>query len=281
MVTSKHSMRESIEGQLTFSQPEFHVNQRVLPGSEKARRMTVGSGLKCSALLTSASPVGFVLKTLLASSVWTSRLATLTWRVKPLTLKKWVRSSSKSSKKSKVLVIKSRRLLFQLVPKVRHTGGIESGLLGTMTNTGTKGRSAKFKAGKRSPLPQEIPALLHTPRAIYGEHPGMMGKSHLTGQVIGLLKTPSSQLMEGRKPRGDSQPTGTLAQQMEGVILPTPAVRDYRGHGNSKARDTLDSLIEVGVTKGQAGKKTGMKLQPAFVEYLMGYPIGFTGIKED
>jgi|HubBroStandDraft_6_1064221.scaffolds.fasta_scaffold00472_3 site-specific DNA-cytosine methylase len=47
---------------------------------------------------------------------------------------------------------------------------------------------------------------------------------------------------------------------------------------NAKPRDTMDSLIETGATKGQTGTKTGLKLQPNFVEWMMGYPQGWTDL---
>jgi hypothetical protein len=47
-----------------------------------------------------------------------------------------------------------------------------------------------------------------------------------------------------------------------------------------KPRDNVDSLIERGGTKGQIGKPTGLKLQPAFVEWMMGYPEGWTELPD-
>ena len=61
--------------------------------------------------------------------------------------------------------------------------------------------------------------------------------------------------------------------------IPTPATRDYKGGCESNPYDTLDSLVETGATKNGDGKKTGLKLQPAFVEWMMGYPLGFTHVE--
>jgi hypothetical protein len=55
------------------------------------------------------------------------------------------------------------------------------------------------------------------------------------------------------------------------------AARDWKG-GGSQGRDSVDSLIEQGATKGQTGAKTGLKLQPNFVEWMMGYPQGWTDL---
>jgi len=61
-------------------------------------------------------------------------------------------------------------------------------------------------------------------------------------------------------------------------LLPTVESWDYKGEKPENPYDCLDSLIETGATKDQVGKKTGMKLQPAFVEWMMGFPIGWTDL---
>jgi hypothetical protein len=54
-------------------------------------------------------------------------------------------------------------------------------------------------------------------------------------------------------------------------MLPTPQARDGRGAA-VKTRDDLDSMVEMGSTKGGIGQKTGLKLQPELVEWMMGLP---------
>ncbi len=56
------------------------------------------------------------------------------------------------------------------------------------------------------------------------------------------------------------------------AMIPTPSTRDWKGASVTKARDTLDSLVETGATKGETGKKTGLRLQPGFALWMMGYP---------
>lgn len=69
---------------------------------------------------------------------------------------------------------------------------------------------------------------------------------------------------------------GVKVQNVIGM-LPTAQARDWKG-GARKGRDQLDSVIEMGASKGQTGEKTGMKLQPAFVEWMMGFPQGWTDL---
>lgn len=59
------------------------------------------------------------------------------------------------------------------------------------------------------------------------------------------------------------------------AMLPTPTARDSRGTGKEghPSRDTVDYLIEKGTRKGQmVGKPTGLRLQPSFALWMMGYP---------
>lgn len=106
MTTSSHST-EPTTPELTCSQGDFLANLSVSPGSEKARQMTVRSGLKCSALLTAQNPVGSLVRTLLESSAWNSTISFLTW---------------------KASATPRGRLLFRLVPSMPDTDATEFGL---------------------------------------------------------------------------------------------------------------------------------------------------------
>ncbi|XYJ23054.1 DNA cytosine methyltransferase [Bacillus velezensis] len=52
----------------------------VLPGSEKARKMTATSGRKCLGSSKSLNPLGLLVKTLLTSQTWNSTARYLTWK---------------------------------------------------------------------------------------------------------------------------------------------------------------------------------------------------------
>lgn len=94
------------------SQEDFLANLSVLPGSDEARRMTVRSGLKCSALLKKQDPVGCLVKTLLESSTWHSTMCFLNWKAKGTP---------------------QGRLYFQLAPSTPRTDETGCGLLDTPT----------------------------------------------------------------------------------------------------------------------------------------------------
>ena len=84
----------------------------VLPGSERAKEMTVTSGRKCLELLKSSGPLGLLAKMLLESSIWVSNKRFLTWKVRDT---------------------KFKRLIFQLVPSMPPTKELDYGLLPTIT----------------------------------------------------------------------------------------------------------------------------------------------------
>jgi len=68
---------------------------------------------------------------------------------------------------------------------------------------------------------------------------------------------------------GDDLPT------VIGAMLPTPATRDYRSEKCSP--ETYDRNARP--LSEELGTRTGMKLQPAFVEWMMGLPEGWTAIE--
>ena len=100
------------------------------------------------------------------------------------------------------------------------------------------------------------------------------------GCESGLLHTPrSSEHEEDReqfvKRNNDRTMDCYPGLSTQIAMLPTPQLRDYRGYARVNSESTYFMLNE------EVGKRTGLKLQPAFVEHLMGYSIGFTEIGED
>ena len=52
-------------------------------------------------------------------------------------------------------------------------------------------------------------------------------------------------------------------------MLPTASSRDW------KDGDSYDKVPENSLLPRRVGNRTGLKLQPAFVEWMMGFPIGY------
>lgn len=67
-----------------------------------------------------------------------------------------------------------------------------------------------------------------------------------------------------------------------GLHWPTPSASDHKGAGkNGKPRDRLDYAVEMGKTKSKtyAAPAVGGRLSPTWVEWLMGWPLGWTDLK--
>lgn len=119
-------MSETLD-RTTYQQPTLFAadslaSHTVSPGSDEARQMTATSGRNIAALLPNSGPLGWLVKTLLASSQLSSTRRYLIW---------------------KVSATPQRRSVFQLVPLTPRTSGNESTLLPTVAATDWKGRSGK------------------------------------------------------------------------------------------------------------------------------------------
>jgi hypothetical protein len=66
---------------------------------------------------------------------------------------------------------------------------------------------------------------------------------------------------------------------------PTPCATDYKGAGkNGELRDQLDYAVERGATKSndysmEVDLEAGGHLNPTWVEWLMGWPLGWTDLR--
>jgi hypothetical protein len=72
METYEEQILAGFEEELQSCPQEYLASLRVLPGSGKAKVMTVGSGRQCSMLLEQSNPLGAFSRILLESLAWTS-----------------------------------------------------------------------------------------------------------------------------------------------------------------------------------------------------------------
>ena len=96
--------------QLTLFAEATPASLSHVPGRDRAKQMTVISGLKCLDLYEKSGPIGSLQRMLLGMSTWASTVCFLTWKVK---------------------ATKQQHLLFQLAPSTPRTEEIGSGLLRT------------------------------------------------------------------------------------------------------------------------------------------------------
>jgi len=245
-LTSKILRQRTLDGELAStarpsSAGDFHASRSVVPGSDEARRMTVTSGRKCLESCGSSGPLGCLERMLLESSIWNSKLVVLTWKVKAMP---------------------SGRSLFQLAGSVLGTG--ENGclsLLPTPTTqeaetecelTETGRRKTKTGDGSHSLNLARTVKMWPTPKAEerggYQRDQGIKGKERLT--LTGAVK-----------------------------LWPTPTARDYRdqhGRDSEAFRKRLDHPRGVNLVEELQRRGVTGQLNPPWVEWLMGFPIGWT-----
>jgi DNA (cytosine-5)-methyltransferase 1 len=155
-------------------------------------------------------------------------------------------------------------LLFRLAPSTPRTEGIESGLLpspksievdASKTSKGTHGFNRIASDGREwgNNLGTLIP-MLPSPRAGNpGSRPNKKGGKILAEEIAkaGMLPTPKA---------------------IDGIV------RHSEKMARKKTENNGDVDLSIAIMMSQDGKRTGMKLQPAFVEWMMGFPIGWTEI---
>lgn len=138
----------------------------------------------------------------------------------------------------------------------------------------------KMKAIKRKRLLfQLVPSALRTGATGFG----LLATPNTLDAIA--PKTEKAVIRESTITRPNRTTFSNLRDQIfHGYLLPTPAARDHNGT-NSEAhlskgkghRGRLPNFIK----SPASGLNTGMKLQPAFVEWMMGLPDGWTDIERN
>ena len=146
---------------LTSSAEDTPASHSAPPGSAEAHRMIATSGRNICDLYKSCGHPGSLGRMLLVTSAWDSTKCWLTWRER---------------------VTPGKRLLFQLVPSMPRTAGIESGWLPTPQNATSQGASmeaSKKEARRlhpqgRNALAAQIASMLPTPGAMGSNNCGRL-----------------------------------------------------------------------------------------------------------
>ena len=255
---------------LMLSAGDTPASHSAWPGSKEAQRMTATSGRKCSAYYRRSGPVGSFARMFMAMCPWDSTKCYLTWKVK---------------------ATPRNHLLFQLAPSMPRTEGTDSGLL--PTKTASSYGTQKSREGNRSRPSLETMArtgLIHTPTATANQaSPSMVEKGSgwwTTPTTMDYLPPRSPEalkrLAEGVR-KGRTRP-GTLREQTNPEscrMWGTPRASEYKGTGPLGSKSHIHA-VKKGYLVGQVQEKeqiTG-KLNPQWVEWLMGYPVGWTDLKD-
>ena len=276
-------------GQMSMFSAEASLDpasRSALPGSEEARRMTVTSGLKCLELYRNSGPLGSLVRTLLESSIWRSTRCTLIWKTK---------------------VTPSKRLLFRLVPSTRRTGGTEyvswAGndqraiyFIPTPRAQNIKTSEKAKRESKSSPGLADYIQMFPTPTRFDATCGDLAGKEY-TGtrhamkliQAAKLWRTPAASDSEGRgtyatydayKERLNKGKQISLANQVKFPELwptPTTGAGMCGGTGNYQQLKRLEESGQITPEERRSmAAGNGGQLNPDWVEWLMGLPVGWT-----
>src|ERR1051325_985829 len=246
------------------------VSPQVSLESEKGRQMTVGSGRRLLPLLKESSPLGYVLKTLLESSVWNNPLCRLTWKATgilskrrfdvkvifgPLSPEKLNSSFAILSRQSKNSDMRSLPLLFQLAVSEHGTGDTGSGLWAT-------------------------------PRAYsHGPDSNRQGLTTLDVQVRNLYPTPTAgEHTQNRSASPNAKVRATLVGMARYGLFPTPDARDANAEGFEAGKRRLKKHstcgLQTAVRLDYPTPTASGQLNPTWVEWLMGFPLGWTDLED-
>lgn len=263
-----------------FSLEDSPANLSPLLAEERERTITATSGHRCFERYGRYTPLGSLVKMLLASRRWWSPAKSLRWDAQTIFSKRITyierkadSPSTKSVQTSKPKDIPSNRLLFQLVPSEHRTEETESGLLPTVQ---TQGLKLCNKKGKTEFVPLD---LLPTPNAMDIAHKDMeinergrrnpkRGKTdHSLGledmAVAKLLPTPCS--IEATKFTKTINPNSQMGQGLTALavngLLPTPTAMEVK-HSNR-----VKGLKEQGV-KGMYSRKNGALRPNGLTDFL-------------
>lgn len=262
------------------------ASRSVSPASEREQQTTAISGRKCFAQYERSGPLGLLVKTLLESSQWYNPAVRLQWKVKPLYLKRLTkkRYSNRNtlSKPSAEILnkkdITSSRLLFRLVPSVRHTGEIGFGLLPTVQTQGLKICNEKGKTEfinlKLLPTPTAMmPSDQDMKKLDAGRQAVRRRKGNGNGFGVtlnemakkGLLPTPNARDSDkySKKYKPNSQSGSALPAN---GMLPTPTANCWKtpcDHGTGSPNLQTHIARICGETS---------QLNPLFVAEMMGFP---------
>jgi hypothetical protein len=243
--------------------------------------MTVTSGQKCVALLTKSDPLGAFSKMLLDTSLWVSTRCYLTWKPK---------------------TTPQGRLLFQLAVSMPRTEEIGSGLWLTPTSVQAdehpdkmKKRMEKYRNGTTvgSLLSQVkyAPPLWATPNTMDHLPAGISG-SYKESQS-GRRKRSSNLRDQVNEPRMWATPNAADAVGSTGggqgkslrtdvKMWPTPRASKAMNNNVTTNQRRMSKVgyegkLEQAVSTPEA-PPTG-QLNPTWVEWLMGFPLGHTELK--
>lgn len=98
-----------------------------------------------------------------------------------------------------------------------------------------------------------------------------LGKIH-GAQLQDVTKMLSTPMSVSKNPAAHGKSSGIWQTKINEMLamLPTPTARDYKDTGD------MENVPVNALLGRELGKNHGLKLQPAFAEWMLGFPIGWT-----
>ena len=225
----------------TSSQQDTHANHSHLQGSAEAVKMTDISGRTYFPLFKKKDPLGAFSRMFMGMSLWASMKCYLTWKGK---------------------ATPQGRLLFQLLPVTHPTEETEFGSSPEMWATPSAADSTGSTGGNQNKSLRTDVKMWPTRRACTA-----MSAENIQNRVND--KNPNLETVVAR------------------TIWPTPAARDYKGaNGYERTKKKLENgeRAQMGQLPNavmmEEGKQISGSLNPQWVEWLMGYPEGWTDLED-
>lgn len=237
-------------GQLILFPEDILASLFLWPGTDEARRMTVISGQRCSELLRTSGPVGSLLKMLLGTSRWASTQRYLIWRAQ---------------------ATPQGRLLFRLAPRAPSTGATAFSLSPTITAADAwthRLKSTQAKPGSHS-------ALRLQQAVSWGMVPTPVAADSAQGAIMSprdSYQVSPAGTLRRRTGAGVDRSVG-LARYVR--LIPTPTASDYKRMRPYPQDLKRHSPSIADVAAGFEMEKAGY-LNPLWLEWLMGFPLGWT-----
>jgi hypothetical protein len=162
-----------------------------------------------------------------------------------------------------------KRTLFQLSPVGLGTEGTECGLLLTPSTVSIEGGEDRYEK-----------------RKVYRESVGRHWTPGCLAEQIKMLPTPqardykNSNSTQAFTPRMQRKLTQgwTIDLNDRIAMLPTPTTRDWKGARKPETLKAAGRLPSNDLESSLIGTDRGLKLQPSFVEYMLGLPQDYTAL---
>ena len=279
--------------QLSLFPGDSPVSRSAVPGSAEARMMTVISGQKCLESSTSSGPLGLLEKTLLTSSIWRSTKCYLTWKTR---------------------ATKQERLLFRLAASTPRTGGTDAPSWPTPTASDWRRRgpnshqqglpeavqmwptprankvggysTPSFRPTLEQTVKEDAARMWPTPNSCKASMDISLKKSgdgrakpNKLGWAVALWPTPTGRCGAGASQTATRQGGPDLQTAAQMYPTPTTGAGLCGGTGNYQQLKALEASGQITEEERRSmAAGNGGQLNPTWVEWLMGFPLGWTDL---